>query len=102
MRLLIASSPSRRCLSMLSLVALVLPAFVRQAVAQQSLPVAKLMSFFPPGAKQGATLDVTISGDDLEKVSKLHFSDPAISAVQQTQPPALGQEGPQPAPGKFT
>ncbi len=70
--------------------------------AGQSLPVARLFSIFPPGAKQGATLDITIGGDDLDGVSKLHFSDPAITAVQKTQPPGLGQEGPQPVPGQFT
>ena len=70
--------------------------------AAQSLPVARLFSIFPPGARQGATLDATIGGSDLEGVSKLHFSDPAITAVQKTQPPGLGQEGPQPVPGQFT
>lgn len=68
----------------------------------QPMPVARLFSIFPAGGKQGATLDVTIGGSDLEKVSKLLFSDPAVTAVQKTQPPGLGQEGPQPVPGQFT
>jgi hypothetical protein len=66
------------------------------------LPVARLYSVFPSGARQGSTIDVTITGDDLEKVSQLQFSIPGINAVQKTQPPALGQEGPQPVANQFT
>ncbi len=68
----------------------------------QPMPVARLFSVFPSGGKQGATLDVTIAGADMEKVSRLHFSDPAITAVQKTTAPGLGQTGPQGVPGQFT
>lgn len=68
----------------------------------QSLPVARLFSVFPPGGQQGATVQVDLGGIDLEKVSALHFSTPGITAVQNTVPPGLGEQGPQPAPGKFT
>jgi hypothetical protein len=71
-----------------------------EALAQ--LPVARLYSVFPPGAKQGATVDVTIAGEDLEKAAALHFSNPGITAVQKTQAPALGETGPQPTPNQFT
>jgi len=75
-------------------------AFAAPAFAQ--LPVARLYSVFPPGAKQGTSVDVTITGEDLEKVSQLQFSTAGITATQKTQPPALGQEGPQPVPNQFT
>ncbi len=75
--------------------------FIQPLVAQ-SLPAARLYSVFPAGAKQGTTVDVTIGGDDLDKASTLHFTNPGITAAQKTQPPALGQEGPQPVPGQFT
>jgi Bacterial pre-peptidase C-terminal domain len=101
MRSLIASSPSLFRLALLAALLTALPVVARQAAAQ-TLPVARLSSVFPPGAKQGTAIDVTITGNDLDNVSKLHFSDPAITAVQKTQPPALGQEGPQPTPGQFT
>lgn len=68
----------------------------------QSLPVARLFSVFPAGGKQGTTVEVNIAGIDLERVSKLHFSTPGITAVQNTVPPALGETGPQAVPGKFT
>jgi hypothetical protein len=77
--------------------AMTLPAAV---LAQ--LPVARLYSVFPPGAKVATTVDVTISGDDLEKASALHLSHPGITAVQKTQAPALGETGPQPTPNQFT
>ena len=70
--------------------------------AAQSLPVARLFSVYPPGARQGASLDVTIAGVDLDGVSQLHFSTPGITATQKTVPPGLGETTPQPAPGQFT
>lgn len=70
--------------------------------ALAELPVARLYSVFPPGGRQGSTVDVTITGDDLEKASQLQFTTPGITAAQKTQPAGLGQEGPQPVPGQFT
>ncbi len=72
------------------------------APALAELPVARLFSVFPTGGKQGTTVDVTITGTDLEDVSKLHFSTPGITAVQKSVPPGLGQSGPQGVPGQFT
>ncbi len=80
----------------------VLALTVSAAPALAQLPVARLYSVFPPGAKQGTSVDVTISGEDLEKVAQLQFSIAGITATQKTQPPALGQEGPQPVPNQFT
>lgn len=85
--------------SLLALAAVILLAGTTWA---QTLPVARLFSVFPPGAKQGTTIDVTIAGADLEGVSKLLFSDPGITAVQKTVPPGLGETGPQGVPGQFT
>jgi Bacterial pre-peptidase C-terminal domain len=90
--------PSKVCLVLFAAAA----ALVAHETSAQSLPVARLFSIFPAGGKQGTTLEVTIAGEDLDNVSKLHFSDPAITAVQKTQPPGLGQQGPQPVPGQFT
>jgi hypothetical protein len=67
-----------------------------------ALPVARLVSIFPAGGKQGTSITVTLSGTDLEGVSKLHFSSPGISATPVTTPPGLGEDGPQPVPGQFT
>ncbi len=67
-----------------------------------TLPVARLFSIFPAGAKQGTSVDVALSGNDLEGVSKLHFSVPGITAEQKTVSPGLGENGPQPVPGQFS
>lgn len=95
MRLSLARSAGRTLL-FVALLAFALPALA------QSLPVARLLSVFPPGGKQGTAVEVTIAGIDLEKVSQLHFSTPGITAVQKTVPPALGESGPQGVPGQFT
>ena len=79
-----------------ALTAIFLACSALTAVAQ-SLPVARLFSVFPPGAKQGASVDVAITGVDLEDVSQLHFSTPGITATQKTVAPGLGEATPQPA-----
>jgi hypothetical protein len=48
--------------------------------ARAELPVARLTSIFPPGAKQGSTLEVTSTGQDLDDLASLHFSDRRITA----------------------
>ena len=93
------TTPKSRLLETLSIVLLLMAG---APAAAQSLPVARLFSIFPPGAKQGTSVDVTIAGIDLEGVSKLHFSTPGITATQKTSPPGLGQSGPQPVTGQFT
>jgi hypothetical protein len=69
--------------------ALISPLVLVASVAAQ-LPMARLGSVFPPGAKQGGTADVTILGTDLDGVTALRFSHPGI-----TSKPAA-------SPGKFT
>ena len=48
--------------------------------ASAELPAARLTSVFPPGAKQGTAVEVTIAGTDLDDVSQLLFSHPSIVA----------------------
>jgi hypothetical protein len=56
------------------------------ATAHAQLPQAKLFAVFPPGAQSGQTQDVTVaSGEDIDELSKLHFTHPGITAVQKTQ-----------------
>ena len=45
------------------------------------LPLARLTTIFPAGAQQGAKVQVTISGQDLDGVNRLLFSQPGISAA---------------------
>ena len=52
-------------------------------VDAQQLPRATLSSVFPAGGQQGATLEVTVSGGDLDDSNKLTFSHPGIMAKQK-------------------
>ncbi len=69
------------------------------AVAQ--LPTARLLAVFPTGARQGTTVELTItSSTDLDGVNRLWFNHPGIGAAQKTQA-VEGQEQPQPVANVF-
>jgi len=53
----------------------------------QQLPLAKLVTVFPPGATAGTTLTVTVTGPDLEEPTALRFSDPRLTATLLTNSP---------------
>lgn len=48
--------------------------------ARADLPMARLTSIFPMGAARGTTVDVVLTGSDLEGVDQLLFSQPGVSA----------------------
>lgn len=48
--------------------------------AMAQLPVARLSTIFPPGGKIGTSVEVRLSGLDLDDVAQLHFSRPGITA----------------------
>jgi hypothetical protein len=50
------------------------------SIAAAELPAARLLSIFPPGAKQGSSVEVTLTGQDLDELTGLHFSNPLITA----------------------
>ena len=52
------------------------------------LPVARLLTIFPPGGKVGSQFEVTLTGADLDEANQLHFSHTNISAK-----PKLGENG---------
>jgi len=65
------------------------------------LPAARLYGIFPPGARQGTQIELTVtSGADLEGADRLHFSHAGITASQKTQK-VEGQEAPQPVANQF-
>ncbi len=65
--------------------------------ARAQLPQAKLFALHPPGAQRGAAVDVTVaSGEDIDDLTKLHFTHPGITAVPKLQD---GTE--QPVPNTF-
>lgn len=59
------------------------------------LPAPRLLTTIPMGGKAGTKVEVTISGDELEDVSELAFSDPRIAAT-----PKLDAAG-KPEPNKY-
>ncbi len=58
------------------------PVFAQQQVC---LPAPRLLILQPMGAQQGTTVEVTVTGDNLENVSGLLFSAPGLSAVPVTE-----------------
>lgn len=49
------------------------------------VPSAQLHAVFPPGGKQGSTIDVVVSGTHLDSIAQLHFSHPGITATQNSE-----------------
>lgn len=69
--------------------------------ARAQLPATQLDGVFPLGAAAGSTVDVTISGDDLDEVERLQFSHTGITARQKTTEPTRFDDGPQAVPNVF-
>src|SRR6266567_3411127 len=44
------------------------------------LPVARLLTVFPPGGKVGSQFEISLTGVDLDEANQLHFSHPGITA----------------------
>ncbi len=58
---------------------LIFAAGLSQARAQ--LPVLRIANLFPPGGRIGSTVELTLTGQDLETVTNLHFSNDRIHAA---------------------
>jgi hypothetical protein len=65
------------------------------------LPAARLSSVFPAGGRAGQTVEVTISGIDLDEVDALWFSHPGLRAERKMAEPGPFDKGPQPVPNVF-
>ena len=73
---------------------------VRPCAAQ--LPVARLATVYPGGGQQGATLEITLTGADLDAVTRLDFSHPGIQAAPKTIAPDALHPEPRPVANTFT
>lgn len=60
---------------------------IGHSAALAQLPLAKLNWIFPPGARAGATNEITASGSDLDESSGLQFSDPRLTATAKPGAP---------------
>src|SRR2546426_5131660 len=47
------------------------------------LPVARLLTVFPPGGKVGSQFEVVLTGVDLDEANQLHFSHTGLTARQK-------------------
>src|SRR5260370_33019157 len=56
---------------------------VGQGSLLAQLPVARLLTVFPPGGKIGSQFEVSLSGADLDEANQLHFSHTGITAKQK-------------------
>lgn len=66
------------------------------------MPYSDLLTVSPAVAKAGTTVEVTVSGKDLEELKSLRFSDPSIKAVPVTKPADDFFPQARPVAGKFT
>jgi len=79
------------------LVLLLLTLFIGSAARLcAQLPAAHLLTVFPPGGKAGSSVEVTISGADLDDPVQLSFSHPGITAK-----PKVAEKTSQPEANKF-
>ena len=65
------------------------------------LPTAQISSVFPPGGKQGAAIEVSVAGTDLDELEKLVFNHPGLSAAQKMNAATELQPKPQPVANQF-
>ncbi|RLS55615.1 MAG: hypothetical protein DWH91_08885 [Planctomycetota bacterium] len=65
------------------------------------LPATRLDGLFPAGGAPGATVEVTISGLDLDDVDRLQFSHEGIKATRKMADPTKFDDGPQPVENVF-
>ncbi|HEY2147216.1 MAG TPA: hypothetical protein VGH32_04720, partial [Pirellulales bacterium] len=72
------------------------------AAARGQLPSADLTSVFPMGGKLATSVDVTISGGNLDDVTALQFSHPGLSATPKMGPAGPNGKPPQPLANQFT
>ena len=68
--------------------------FLIASSALAQLPTPELKSIYPPGAKQGSSVEVTIGGGNLEGPATLMFAHSGITATPKMSPNALGKEKP--------
>ncbi len=47
------------------------------------LPLARLLTVFPPGGKAGSQVEISLTGADLDEANQLHFSHAGITAKQK-------------------
>lgn len=70
-------------------------------VVMAQLPIPQLQSVYPPGAKQGAAIEVTVGGNNFDDPEKLTFSHPGITAVPKMTEPTEFEPAAKPVANTF-
>ncbi len=65
------------------------------------MPFLRLMTAFPSGGKQASTVEVTVSGSNMDGVDRLLFSHPGITGSPLMRESTWLEPTPRPVPGKF-
>jgi hypothetical protein len=86
--------PLPRTFAMLALLLSAAPAFA-QLQAGNQWPAPKLSSIFPLGGKAGTTVEVGVTGVDLDQPEALWFSHPGIKGAP-SEPPSAADKEPEP------
>jgi len=73
---------------------------ISQALAQ--LPTAQLTSIFPPGGKQGTSVEATVAGADLDELERLIFNHPGLTAEPKMTAATELEPTPRAVPNQFT
>lgn len=95
---LVARRPQKTAIALLALGGWL----ANSSLTSAQLPVARMTSVFPPGARQGESVEVTVAGSDLDETSRLQFSHPGITGQPKLRQPAEFETAPQPIPNQFT
>lgn len=69
--------------------------------AQNAYPQPRLQAIFPPGGKVGSTVEVTLTGADLDDAKTLIFSHPGLKAELLPPPPPDPKKPTPPGPPRF-
>lgn len=72
------------------------------SIAFAQLPTPSLSSIFPPGGKQGSTVEAQITGANLDDSEKLVFSHPGITAQPKMSEPSDFSPTPTKVPDRFS
>ena len=65
------------------------------------MPYLRLMTAFPAGGKQASTVEVTVTGSNMDGVDRLLFSHPGITGSPLMSESTWLEPTPRPVPGKF-
>ena len=63
-----------------TLIAVLVVSCAAHAPLRADLPAISLTAVFPPGARAGTTVEVSVAGDDLDGLAELRFSHPGVFA----------------------